>query len=82
MRLASAVFAAFLALAGPAFAAQAEGEVKSIDREALTITLDDGKSYKLPGEFDMDAIAEGKTVVLAYDVVDGVNLITDMEISD
>jgi hypothetical protein len=30
----------------------------------------------------MDAISEGKTVVIAYDVVNGVNLITDMEISD
>jgi len=82
MRLVTAVFAAFLASAGVALAAQAEGQIQAIDTDALTITLDDGKSYKLPGEFDMTAISEGSTVLVAYDVIDGVNLITDMEISE
>lgn len=63
-----------------ALAAEAEGKVKAVDRDQMTITLDDGKSYKLPGEFDVDAIKEGMEVLLAYDVVGGVKLITDMEL--
>lgn len=68
-------------IAGAAFAAEAEGKVKSIDTENLTITLNDGKSYKLPGEFDVDALKEGSEVFLSYDEVNGQNLITDMEIT-
>ena len=45
-----------------AFAAEAEGKIKTIDRDNLTITLDNGKSYKLPGEFDVDAIKEGMEI--------------------
>ena len=74
---------ALMALASAAaFAAEAEGEIRSIDTENLTITLDDGKSYKLPGEFDMSAIAEGMEILIAYDEVGGVNLITDMALSE
>ncbi|MET0940719.1 MAG: DUF1344 domain-containing protein [Mesorhizobium sp.] len=65
-----------------ALAAEAEGQIQSIDKENLTITLSDGKSYKLPGEFDVDALKEGMDVILAYDQVGGENLITDMELSE
>lgn len=61
-------------------AAEAEGHIKTIDTDNLTITLDDGKSYKLPGEFNLEAIKEGTNIVLAYDEVGGENLITDMQI--
>jgi hypothetical protein len=65
-----------------ALAAEAEGHIKTIDRDNLTITLDNGKLYKLPGEFDVDAIEEGMEILLAYDKVGDVNLITDMELSE
>lgn len=65
-----------------AFAAEAEGKVKSVDRDNLTITLDNGSSYKLPGEFDVEAIKEGMLVLLAYDKVGDQNMITDMELSE
>jgi hypothetical protein len=48
----------------------------------LTITLDNGNSYKLPGEFDVEAIKEGMLVLLAYDKVGDQNMITDMELSE
>ncbi|QPC87002.1 DUF1344 domain-containing protein [Mesorhizobium sp. NBSH29] len=67
--------------AGAALAAEAEGKIKSIDMDKLMITLSDGKSYKLPGEFDVEALEEGGEVYLAYDEVNGENLITDMEIT-
>lgn len=69
-------------LAGAAFAAEAEGKVTAVDMEKLTITLEDGKSYRLPGEMDMSVISEGITVVLAYDKVGDVNQITDMIIDE
>lgn len=79
MRILTGVFAAAL-MASTAFAAEAEGQIKSIDKDALTITLDNGKSYKLPGEFDVEALQEGMEVLLAYDEIGGENLITDMEL--
>ena len=69
-------------ISSPAFAAEAEGQIQAIDTESLTITLDDGKSYKLPGEFDVEVLKEGMGVLLAYDEVSGENLITDMELSE
>ncbi len=80
MRIVAAAAVLFLS-AAPVFAAEAEGEIKTIDRDQLTITLDNGKSYKLPGEFDLDALQEGMDVVLAYDEVGGVAQITDMDLS-
>ncbi len=79
--LISAICAAFL-MTSAAFAAEAEGKIKSIDVDNLTITLDDGQAYKLPGEFDMDSIKEGMEVLLAYDKIEGQNLITDMQLSE
>ena len=82
MRSVLGVFAAVLMMSSAALAAQTEGLIKTIDRDALTITLDDGKSYKLPGEFDLDAIQEGMDVVFAYDDVNGVKMITDMQLPE
>ncbi len=82
MRILSGALGVLVALTLAAAAAEADGTIKSIDQEALTITLDDGKSYKLPGEFDMESIQAGMDVVLAYDEVDGQNLITDMQLME
>ena len=65
-----------------AFAAEAEGKVKAVDRDNLTITLENGNSYKLPGEFDVDAIQEGMVVLLAYDKIGDQNMITDMQLPE
>jgi Cu/Ag efflux protein CusF len=80
MRTLIGAVAAVLMMSGAALAAEAEGQVKSVDKEKSTITLSNGKSYKLPGEFDMESIHAGMEVVLAYDQIDGQNLITDMQL--
>ena len=82
MRTLIGALAALVVMSCAALAAEAEGQIKSIDKDKLTITLSDGKSYKLPGEFDVDALKEGMDVVLAYDKVGGENLITDMELPE
>ncbi len=77
-----ALAAALMFSAAAAYAAEAEGKIKAIDRDNLTITLENGKSYKLPGEFDVDAIKEGMQALIAYDKVGDENMITDMELSE
>jgi len=81
MRLAL-TFVAALLTTGAAFAADAEGEIKKIDANKLTITLSDGNSYKLPGEFDVSSLKEGMDIVLSYDEVDGEKLIADMQLPE
>lgn len=78
MRIAAAVLSLAL-LSSPALAAQAEGTIASVDPEAMTITLEDGSTYKLPAEMDMSVIVDGVQVVLAYrEIEGGVKQITDM----
>lgn len=73
--------AAALALSpGAALAADDEGTISNVDREAMTITLDNGNTYKLSGEFDVEALEEGVEVVLAYDTIAGEKLVTDLVI--
>lgn len=79
--LISAICGALL-MTSAVFAAEAEGKIKAIDTDSQTITLDDGEAYKLPGEFDMTSIKEGMEVLLAYDKIEGQNLITDMQLSE
>ena len=82
MRTLIGVIAATMMFATAAFAAEVEGLIKTINREDMTITLDNGTSYKLPGEFDVDALQEGMDILLAYDKVGDTNLITDMALAE
>ncbi|BCH34172.1 hypothetical protein MesoLjLc_61020 [Mesorhizobium sp. L-8-10] len=82
MRILIGAVAAALMISTAAYAAEAEGHIKAINKDAQTITLDDGKSYKLPGEFDVETLKEGMEILIAYDEVGGENLITDMELPE
>lgn len=73
---------AMLLVSTAAFAAQTEGLIKKIDRNTLTITLDDGKTYKMNAETDIDSLKEGMDIVIAYDVANGENIVTDMQLPD
>ena len=68
MRTLIGAVAATLLISTAAFAGQTEGQIKKIDKDKLTITLENGKSYKLPAESDLDALKDGMDIVLAYDV--------------
>jgi Cu/Ag efflux protein CusF len=82
MRTLIGAMIATLTLSGAAYAAEVEGQIKKVDVDRLTITLDNGKSYKLPGELDVSTLKEGMEIVLAYDEVGGENVITDMDLSE
>jgi hypothetical protein len=82
MRIATGILSALVVSAclavSPAFAADDEGKIADVDAEALTITLDNGNTYKLSVEFDVEALQEGMEVVLAYDTVAGEKMVTDL----
>ncbi len=82
MRILIGVVAATLLISTAAFAGQTEGLIKKIDKDALTMTLDDGKTYKLNAETDLDALKPGMDIVIAYDVTNGENVVTDMQLPD
>lgn len=82
MRILSGAIVAMLLASTAAFAAQTEGLIKKVDRDGLTITLDDGKTYKMNAETDIDALKEGMDIVIAYDVANGENVVTDMQLPD
>jgi hypothetical protein len=76
------IVAALLFMGGAAFAGQTEGIIKKVDKDGMTLTLDNGKTYKLNGEMDVDSLKVGMDIVIAYDVTNGENVITDMELPD
>jgi Cu/Ag efflux protein CusF len=82
MRIPIGAVAAMLLISTAAFAGQAEGLIKEIDKDTLTLTLDDGKSYKLNAETDLEALKPGMDIVIAYDETNGENIITDMQLPE
>lgn len=87
MRILKGVLPAFFVAASLAFFAGAakaaeddEGTIARVNIEEQTITLDNGNTYRLPGEFNTEALTEGAEVVIAYDTVEGVKQITDIVI--
>lgn len=78
MRIAvAALFLGFFSVS--ALAAEAEGKIATVDPDAMTITLQDGNTYKLPPEMDMSGLSDGVDVVIAYRVDEkGERQITDM----
>ncbi|MDX8480028.1 DUF1344 domain-containing protein [Mesorhizobium sp. VK24D] len=82
MRTLIGVVGAMLMISTAAFAGQTEGLIKKVDKDTLTLTLNDGKSYKLNAETDLDALKPGMDIVIAYDVTNGENVVTDMQLPD
>ena len=72
------VFALFTTVS--AFAEIAEGKIEAIDAGAQSITLDDGKNYKLSAEFDFAALEQGMEIYLNFDEINGERIVTDMDI--
>ena len=78
MRIAAAALL-LSTLAFPALAADTEGTITKVDQQDMTITLEDGSTYKLPAEIDVSALSDGMEVVIAYQVSEGgEKQITDM----
>jgi hypothetical protein len=67
-------------LAAIAQSVDVEAMIKSVDVKKLSITLDDGKTYKVPEEFNFDGLSTGVKVLVFYTVVDGQRVVDDLEI--
>jgi Cu/Ag efflux protein CusF len=59
-----------------AFAAEVTGAITAVDVTTGTVTLDDGKTYQLPADFDVSTLAAGTQVTFTYDEADGKYTVT------
>jgi hypothetical protein len=75
MKAISGALAAVLMFASVAYAANAEGKISKLDKATMTLTLDDGKSFKLSEEFNVEDYAEGMSVMISYDKINGDNIV-------
>jgi Cu/Ag efflux protein CusF len=60
--------------------ADVEATIKTVDVNALSLTLDDGKTYKVPEEFNFEGLKAGVKVLVFYTLVDGSRMVDDIEI--
>ena len=81
------ILALFLGLSGllnplSAFAESADVEavIEGVDEDKLTLTLDDGKKYQAPEEFNFDGLKKGVKVVVFYTETDGKRVINDLQV--
>ena len=49
------------------FAAEATGAIASIDTSAMSVTLDDGKTFKLPASVDAASLQVGQQVKVTFE---------------
>ncbi len=60
--------------------ADVEATIKAVDAKALSLMLDDGKTYKVPEEFNFEGLKAGVKVLVFYTMVDGSRIVDDLEI--
>lgn len=60
--------------------ADVEATIRAVDMKSLSLTLDDGKVYKVPEEFNFEGLKAGVKVLVFYTIVDGNRVIDDIEI--
>jgi hypothetical protein len=60
--------------------ADVEGVIEGVDEDHLTLTLNDGKKYQAPEEFNFDGLKKGVKVVVFYTDTDGKRVINDLQI--
>ena len=63
-----------------AASADVEATIKTVSADTLSLTLDDGKSYSVPEEFNFEGLQAGVKVIVFYTEVDGKRVVDDLEI--
>lgn len=61
-------------------AQQVEATIASIDEGGESMALDDGNTYVLPGEFDLEGLEAGTRVYVYYTQEDGERRVFDLEV--
>lgn len=57
-----------------------EATIRDVNVDALSLVLDDGKTYSLPEEFNFEGLESGVKVIVFYTEVDGKRVVDDLEI--
>jgi len=80
--LAMLLGAAGLVLPGAAFAESddVEATIVNVDEDHQFVTLNDGRKYQTPQEFDFDGLKKGVKVAIYYTQTDGRREINDLQI--
>ena len=60
--------------------ADVEATIQAVNVKSLSLTLDDGKTYRVPEEFNFEGLESGVKVLVFYTVVDGNRVVDDLEI--
>ena len=60
--------------------ADVESTIRKVDTKNFSITLDDGKNYQVPEDFDFNGLKAGVKVVVFYTEVDGKRVVNDLDI--
>jgi hypothetical protein len=76
--MATAVFLS--PLAASAESADVEAVITNVDTTNLSLSLDDGKKYQAPEEFNFEGLEPGVKVLVFYTEVDGKRVINDLEV--
>ncbi|WP_377292845.1 DUF1344 domain-containing protein [Rhizobium sp. SG2393] len=77
--LATAAF--FSPLSAMAESGDVEATITKVDTEKLSLSLDDGKNYQAPEEFNFEGLKAGVKVIVFYTEVDGKRVINDLQIA-
>jgi len=79
-----ALIGAFIVFLSPnfAFADNATGTITAIDQTTGIMTLDNGNTYNLPGEFDYSVLKDGMKVTVFYDTQGAKRYVNDIEPED
>lgn len=67
-------------LGAHAESADVEAVITGVDLSSLSLSLDDGKSYQAPEEFNFEGLEPGVKVLVFYTEIDGKRVINDLEI--
>ncbi|MGG7519496.1 DUF1344 domain-containing protein [Allorhizobium undicola] len=57
-----------------------ESTIKSINQQKLVLTLEDGKTYSLPEEFNFEGLKPGQKVIVSFTTVDGKRVVDDLQL--
>ncbi|TWF57225.1 DUF1344 domain-containing protein [Neorhizobium alkalisoli] len=70
----------FSPLSSWAQSADVEATIKKVDMKSFSLTLDDGKIYKVSEEFNFEGLKAGVKVLVFFTVVDGNRVVDDLQI--
>lgn len=70
---------ALFGFASTALAEEVSGKIQSIDQQANSITLDDGKTYQLGEGVSLGALSEGQNVTLSLEDENGQRVAQDIQ---